>query len=102
MTAAVQPPISTGPVGQPDIAYGPDVDKYLARVKRRQETETLATTLPEGFPQELQSDLVWDGKDLAANYDWNYHLTEADIEEINGALSHFKCMFSSTHLPDSC
>ncbi|KAF4970845.1 hypothetical protein FSARC_2211 [Fusarium sarcochroum] len=92
MTAAVQPPITTGPVGQPDIAYGPDLDKYLARVRRRQETETLATTLPEGFPQELQSDLVWDGKDLAANYDWNYHLTEADIEEINEALNHFKSL----------
>ncbi|KAF4336467.1 family Taurine catabolism dioxygenase [Fusarium beomiforme] len=89
MTAAVQPPITTGPVGQPDIAYGPDLDKYLARVKRRQETETLATTLPDGFPQELHSELVWDGKDLAGTYDWNYHLTVDDLNEIEEALRYF-------------
>ncbi|KAJ4321287.1 hypothetical protein N0V84_005421 [Fusarium piperis] len=92
MAAAVQPPLTTGPPGQPDIGYTPNVDKYLARVKRRQETEKFETTLPEGFPKELASDLVWDGKDLAAKYDWNYYLTEADIEEIDEALKNFRSL----------
>ncbi|KAL2681237.1 hypothetical protein Neosp_008845 [[Neocosmospora] mangrovei] len=92
MAAAVQPPLTTGPPGQPDIGYTPNLDKYLARVKRRQETEKFETTLPEGFPKELVSDLVWDGKDLADKYDWNYHLTEADIEEIDEALKNFKSL----------
>lgn len=86
-----QPPVPTGPLGQPDIAYTPNFDSYQARVKRRQETEKLDKSLPQGFPQKLVSDLVWDGRDLADKYDWNYVLTEADLKEIDDALKHFKC-----------
>ncbi len=85
-----------GPPGQPDIDYAPDHDKYLARIKRRVETETLDKTLPPGFPQQLDSNLVWDGNTLAEIYDWNYRLTEADLAEIEAALGHFKCKSSST------
>ncbi|KAK2007909.1 TfdA family taurine catabolism dioxygenase TauD [Colletotrichum eremochloae] len=90
--AAVQPPSLPGPPGQPDIAYTPDHDKYLARTKRRQEEERLDKTLPEGFPQKLVSKLVWDGKTLAERYDWNYVLTEDDKKEIDEALNHFKAL----------
>lgn len=86
-----QPPVPTGPLGQPDIAYTPNFDSYQARVKRRQETEKLDKSLPQGFPQKLVSDLVWDGRDLADKYDWNYVLAEADLKEIDDALKHFKC-----------
>ncbi|KAK7420850.1 hypothetical protein QQZ08_010251 [Neonectria magnoliae] len=89
---AVQPPIPVGPVGQPDIAYTPNHDAYIARVKRRQETEKLDKTLPAGYPEKLVSDLVWDGRDLAKSYDWNYHLTEADLEELDEALRGFKAL----------
>ena len=89
--AAVHPPIPVGPVGQPDIAYTPNLESYKARVQRRQETEKLEKTLPSGFPQKLVSDLVWDGKDLAQTYDWNYVLTESDLKEVDNALQHFKC-----------
>ncbi|CCC09604.1 hypothetical protein SMACR_03635 [Sordaria macrospora] len=90
-TVAVQIPAS-GPVGQPDIGYTPDHDKYLERVKRRRETEKLEKSLPPGFPQRLDSDLVWDGNTLAETYDWNYRLTEEDINEIESALRHFKSL----------
>lgn len=76
---------------QPDIAYAPDYDNYLSRVKRRQENEKLENTLPAGFPTKLESNLVWDGRNLAETYDWNYVLTESDIAEIDEALGHFKC-----------
>ncbi len=91
MTAAVATRFATGPPGQPDISYLPDHDKYLARIKKRLETEKLDKSLPPGFPQKLESELVWDGNTLAESYDWNYVLTEADIEEIDAALKHFKC-----------
>ncbi|KAK3332621.1 hypothetical protein B0T19DRAFT_448578 [Cercophora scortea] len=78
------------PPGQPDIGYTPDHETYLARVRRRQETEALEKTLPEGFPPKLESELVWDGNDLAEHYDWDYKLTEEDLAEIEGALEHFK------------
>jgi len=95
MAATVQPPFQLGPVGQPDIEYTPDHDKYLARVKFRHENEKLDKTLPPGFPSKLDSELVWDGNDLAERYDWNYQLTLDDITEIESALRHFKGCYSS-------
>ncbi|TEA20261.1 Taurine hydroxylase-like protein SAT17 [Colletotrichum sidae] len=93
--AAVQAPIRTGPPGQPDIDYTPNHDNYLARIKRRQEQEKLENTLPEGFPQKLDSELVWDGNTLADTYDWNYVLTDADKKEVDEALQHFKSLNKS-------
>ena len=80
-----------GPVGQPDIDYAPNLDKYVARTKRRTNTEKLDKGLPSGFPSRLESDLVWDGSDIAEKYDWVYELTTEDVEEIEKALVHFKC-----------
>ena len=76
------------------LGYMPDHDQYLARGKRRQETEKLDQHLPDGFPPNLSGDLVWEGKSLAATYNWNYYLTAEDLDEINHALRHFKCMLS--------
>lgn len=93
-TAAVQSvqdlPSHSGPPGQPDITYQPNLDNYLARIKRRTETEDLPNTLPPGFPKQLNSKLVWDGRALAETWDWNYQLTEQDLAEIEAALQHFK------------
>ena len=82
----------SGPVGQPDIGYAPDHDKYLARVQRRLATEKLDKTLPPGFPQKLNSDLVWDSTDIGSRYEWSYNLTPSDLEEIEAALQHFKSL----------
>ena len=75
---------------QPDIGYAPDYQKYLARTKRRIESEQLEKDLPPGFPQILQSDLVWEGKDIAERYDWVTELTPDEIDEIEQGLQHFK------------
>ncbi|KAK0615557.1 hypothetical protein B0T17DRAFT_538472 [Bombardia bombarda] len=91
-TAAVQRPFASGPPGQPDIGYAPDHDNYLARIRRRQETEKLDKSLPPGFPQKLESELVWDGNNLEETYDWNYKLTEEDLEEVESALAHFQSL----------
>lgn len=80
-----------GPVGQPDIDYAPNLDKYIARTKRRVDTEKLDKSLPPGFPSRLESDLVWDGSDIADKYNWVYELTKEDIEEIEEALVRFRC-----------
>ncbi len=89
-TSETDPGLLSGPPGQPDIEYTPNHDNYLQRAKRRRETESLAKSLPTGFPQELQSKLVWDGNDLVEAYDWNYHLSGEDLVEIDSALRHFK------------
>ncbi|KAM7191607.1 hypothetical protein V8F20_009214 [Naviculisporaceae sp. PSN 640] len=90
MAASVQSLPRTGPIGQPDIGYTPNHEKYLARAKFRRESEHLATSLPPGFPSRLDSKLVWDGNTLAEEYDWNYHLSPGDLQEIDSALQHFK------------
>ncbi|KAF4957351.1 hypothetical protein FSARC_11326 [Fusarium sarcochroum] len=53
------------PDSQPDIAYTPDYDKYVARARRHEQSGRLDASLPPGFPQKLESDLVWNGRDLA-------------------------------------
>lgn len=77
---------------QPDIQYHPDFSKYQARTKRRKETESLQTTLPEGFPRQLDSPLVWEGKDVEQHSDWIYNLSDAQLDEIDSALNSFKCL----------
>lgn len=83
--------LRTGPVGQPDIDYAPDLDKYLARVARRKATEELSSQLPDGFPHELNSDLVWNGSDITEKYNFVYELNGEELQEIDDALEYFKC-----------
>jgi hypothetical protein len=90
-TAQVSRP---GPAGQPDIGYAPDLAKYLARVARRKATEEFTRQLPEGFPYELKSDLVWDGSNIADEYNFVYELNAEELEEIEDALRYFKCKSS--------
>ncbi|KAL4814512.1 hypothetical protein BDW67DRAFT_177045 [Aspergillus spinulosporus] len=90
--SVVIPPVPVGPAGQPDIQYLPDPVKYAARAERRQREEDLPKAVPEGFPQELKSDLAWNGKTLGEVYDWNYHLSEDDLKEVDQALYHFKAL----------
>ncbi|KAH8422310.1 TauD/TfdA family dioxygenase [Aspergillus melleus] len=77
---------------QPDIQYHPDYEKYLARGERRKATETLPKTLPAGFPAQLSSPLVWEGKDVEKRDDWIFKLNDAQREEIHAALEHFKSL----------
>jgi hypothetical protein len=78
------------PLGQPDIEYAPNYEKYVARTKQRLSNKNLEQSLPPGFPIEPKSDLVWEGASLEARYNWTYELSEKDLEEIEDALQHFK------------
>lgn len=88
--AVTETKTATGPPGQPDIAYTPNWDTYQARSKRRRETEALSQTLPDGFPQKLDSDLAWDGATVSEDYEWSYELGHSELTEIHHALDHFK------------
>lgn len=83
----------SAPVGPPDIGYEPNLDKYLARVQRRLQTEQLARELPAGFPSRLESDLVWDNT-IGNKYNWTYELNETELQEIEDALKFFQCSLS--------
>ncbi|KAK7941017.1 Clavaminate synthase-like protein [Apiospora aurea] len=61
-------PAAPAPSGQPDIAYAPDYQKWQARAAWRLASDTLPTTVPQGFPGQLSGDLVWEGDKLAETY----------------------------------
>lgn len=84
--------ITTERIGtQPDIDYKPDFQKYQARTKLRLHTEPLGQiSLPSGFPQRLDSKLVWEGEGLAEQFGWTFVLTAEHVEELDNALTHFK------------
>ena len=73
---------------QPDITYLPDPISYAERSKRIL-AKNPPQVLPPGFPDELVSELVWEGKDFKEG-EWIYHLTESDIEEVRSAVEQFK------------
>jgi hypothetical protein len=76
---------------QPDIIYHPNFDGHQVRSQHRQQIEKLLATLPSGFPRQLSSPLVWEGKDVEANSDWIVKLTEPQLDVIEQALNHFRC-----------
>lgn len=90
---------AAGVLRQPDIAYAPDFNQYQARSKKRQTVENLPTTLPPGFPEKLDSSLVWEGKDVEQREDWIVKLGDNQLDEIDQALRHFKCR-STTYAKD--
>ncbi|KAJ5993291.1 hypothetical protein N7451_009015 [Penicillium sp. IBT 35674x] len=75
---------------QPDIDNEPTRQNWLDRTKRRLRNETLSTDMATGFPKRLDSDLVWDGQTLPVLYDWAYHLSSEDLEEIKQAVVYFR------------
>lgn len=77
---------------QPDIQYHPDYVKYAARSQRRKASEDLQQTLPPGFPNQLSSPLVWEGKDVEQRDDWIYRLNDAERQEIDVALKSFQAL----------
>ncbi|KAI0390168.1 TfdA family taurine catabolism dioxygenase TauD [Xylariaceae sp. FL0594] len=91
-TTTLQAPLPAGPPGQPDISYPPNYQKWQARTSRRlrEEGDSLPKTLPEGFPEKLTGDLVWEGATLAESYDWTYVLSPEQLAEIDRALHHFR------------
>jgi hypothetical protein len=75
----------------PDIEYAPDAEKWKARTSRRLEEDPSLpdVPLPEGFPEKLDSPLVWEGKDWKDEKEWVYDLSTDQLEEIDSAVKHF-------------
>jgi hypothetical protein len=78
---------------QPEITYHPNFEQYNARSQQRQKAEQLPTALPDGFPGQLFSPLVWEGKDVEGRSDWIFELNESQLDEIDQALQKFKCRY---------
>ncbi|EMD66904.1 hypothetical protein COCSADRAFT_168163 [Bipolaris sorokiniana ND90Pr] len=65
---------------------------YLARVALQNATEELSNQIPDGFPHELNSDLVWNGSDITEKYNFVYEINAEELQEIEDALEYFKSL----------
>jgi len=77
---------------QPDIEYHPNLEKYLQRTCRRlvENPDLPKTPLPSGFPEQVNGPIVWEGNDWVSEDQWVYCLSEMELNEISGALQHFR------------
>lgn len=94
MATPVVTPVRT----QPDISYHPDLEKFNSRTERLVSRRSLPPTLPSGFPAKLSSPLVWEGKEYTNEGEWTFPLNEAQLQEVDNALSYFKCKENSERL----
>lgn len=78
---------------QPQIEYHPNEEQYRARTTRRlaENPSLTKSALPKGFPQKVESPLVWEGKDFKDESEWVYELTHDQLKEIDDAVKHFRC-----------
>ncbi|KJA19204.1 hypothetical protein HYPSUDRAFT_69375 [Hypholoma sublateritium FD-334 SS-4] len=76
---------------QPDITYHPDRQQWQHRTEKRlaEDPSLPFTPLPDGFPKELSSPLVWEGKDCQTEKQWVFELTSTHLDEIDAAVKHF-------------
>ncbi|KAF5330692.1 hypothetical protein D9619_006049 [Psilocybe cf. subviscida] len=77
---------------QPDIQYHPDYSKYVARTARRlaEHPNLPNLPLPSGFPDKVEGPIVWKGEDWTSEEQWVYKLSDAELQEIDEAVHHFK------------
>ncbi|KAJ1327397.1 TauD/TfdA family dioxygenase [Microdochium nivale] len=80
--AAIDPPA--------DIGYDVDEEAFKRRWAKTTADEHRATTVPDGWPQQLDGPLVWDAADFHNEDEFVYQLTDTDNAEIRGALEFFK------------
>ncbi|KAJ3815406.1 hypothetical protein EV368DRAFT_30549 [Lentinula lateritia] len=82
------------PLVQPDISYHPDEVKYKQRTARRltENPNLPKSQLPSGFPSKVEGPIVWEGKDWISEDQWVFHLSPAQLQEIDDALAHFKAL----------
>lgn len=79
-----------------DIGWIPSFEGYMARVERLSKTQhARTTTLPPGFPERVETRRAWVGSDFAEEKSYIYVLSEAEVSEIEEALSYFKGLYTS-------
>ncbi|KAI1828170.1 TfdA family taurine catabolism dioxygenase TauD [Xylaria intraflava] len=89
-TTVVSTTLEVASPRQPDITYHPSFEKWQARAARRLAAGNLPKSVPEGFPERLTGDLVWEGQTVGDEYNWTYVLSPEHLAEVDAALAHFR------------
>jgi hypothetical protein len=87
--AAVDNVVPSPSGAQADIDWIPSFEKYQQRVTRRLKEATLEKQVPEGFPASVNYQMCWEGANMTPS-EYVYILSDAEIDEIEHALQHFK------------
>ncbi len=59
--------------------------------------------MPDGFPNQVNADMAWPGETYQDQPErYQFQLSEADIEEIEGAVEQFKGIVAHAALPNQC
>jgi len=75
----------------PELDYFPNLGAFKARRDSRLQSTIIDNTLHAGFPENLESTLVWEPQDLKnEKAEWIHVFSEAEIEEIDTALRKFQ------------
>ncbi|KAH6632112.1 hypothetical protein F5144DRAFT_573093 [Chaetomium tenue] len=78
-------------VARPDIEWIPSMKTYQDRVQHLQALyPNRRTTVPYGWPAQINTARAWTGSDFNDEHDYIIHLGPEDIAEIEFGLSHFK------------
>ncbi|GAB1317294.1 Taurine hydroxylase-like protein SAT17 like [Madurella fahalii] len=77
-----------------DIGYQVDEDAFRRRTAARLAAGGLASSVPEGWPTQVEGPLVWTGADFDGvdESTYVYCLTAEDKQEIDSALQHFNTL----------
>lgn len=79
-------------VVRPEIEWFPSYKVYKDRVDRLKILEpNRPTTLPAGWPLQINSERAWSGSDFKSEDDYVFQFTPEDLNEIEAGLAHFKC-----------
>ncbi|KAK4234547.1 hypothetical protein C8A03DRAFT_47141 [Achaetomium macrosporum] len=78
-------------VVRPDIEWISSFKTFKERVERLQVLyPNRRTTLPSGWPAQVDNPRAWAGSDFKSEDDYVLHLSVKDVAEIEAGLAHFK------------
>jgi hypothetical protein len=80
-------------ISRPNIEWIPLMKTFKDRVETLQQLyPNRRTTVPPGWPAEVDMARAWDGSDFGSEDDYVLHLGPEDVVEIEAALAHFKSL----------
>ncbi|KAL1836996.1 hypothetical protein VTJ49DRAFT_4399 [Mycothermus thermophilus] len=80
-------------IARPEISWIPSYKVFKERVEKLGALyPNRRTTVPEGWPAQVEGARAWSGSDFASENEYIVYLSSEDIAEIEAGLAHFKAL----------
>ncbi|KXX78006.1 hypothetical protein MMYC01_201723 [Madurella mycetomatis] len=90
-------------VVRPDISWIPSYKVFIDRVEKLKDLyPNRPTTVPAGWPAQVNAARAWDGSDFNSEGDYVLILSDEDVMEIEAGLEHFKRLPGELGPDDVC